>query len=66
VYDVLYLDQRGSSNLVAAGLTREVAARTARDEARRRGVGRMFLAGSELPASGCAVLIVGHRMPRAA
>jgi hypothetical protein len=43
---------------VAASLERHSAVIVARAEADARGIGRMFLAGSEPPPSGRAVLIV--------
>ena len=58
MYDVLYLDHNGSSRLVAGMLERDAAATLAREEARRRPCGRMFLVGSEQPQSGGVVLIV--------
>jgi hypothetical protein len=58
MYDVLYLDQSGTMRLVAASLERHSAVIVARAEADARGIGRMFLAGSEPPPSGRAVLIV--------
>jgi hypothetical protein len=58
MYDVLYLDQSGTMRLVAASLERHLAVIVARAEADARGIGRMFLAGSEPPPSGRAVLIV--------
>jgi hypothetical protein len=57
MYDVLYLDQSGTMRLVAASLERHSAIIVARAEADARGIGRMFLAGSEAPP-GRAVLIV--------
>jgi hypothetical protein len=57
MYDVLYLDQAGTMRLVAASLERHSAIIVARAEADARGIGRMFLAGSE-PPPGRAVLIV--------
>ena len=58
MYDVLYLDHSGHSKLVASMLGRDAAAALARDEARRRHGGRMFLEGSEPPRGGGMVLIV--------
>jgi hypothetical protein len=58
MYDVLYLDHNGAVRLVAASLERHSAIAVARDEAHARRIGRMFLAGSETPARGRAVLIV--------
>ena len=58
MYDVHYLDCHGASRVLASGLTRAQAASLARDEARRRRVGRMFLAGSERRAVGHAVVII--------
>lgn len=61
MYDVVYLDQGNREQLVATGLAREAACELARDEARKRGVGRMFEAGSERSARGEMILIVESR-----
>jgi hypothetical protein len=62
VYDVLYLDRASHAKVIAAELGRESAVTIARAEARRRRVGRMFLAGSEPSQRGELVLIVeSHR-----
>ena len=62
VYDVLYVDQESHSRMIASGLGRDSAVTLARAEARRRRVGRMFLAGSEPSPRGELVLIVeSHR-----
>ena len=58
MYDVLYLDQARHQRVIAAGLGRESAVTLARAEARRRRVGRMFLAGSDPSPQGDLVLIV--------
>jgi hypothetical protein len=58
VYDVLYMDRSKGEKIVASGLAREDACDVARAEARRRGVGRMFLAGSELGRPDELVVIV--------
>jgi hypothetical protein len=58
VYDVLYLDRSKGQKIVASGLARQDACDVAKAEAQRRGVGRMFLAGSELGRSDELVLIV--------
>lgn len=58
MYDVLYLDQTSHQRVIAAGLARDSAVTIARAEARRRRVGRMFLAGSEPSPQGELVLIV--------
>lgn len=58
MYDVLYLNHTRTEKLVASGLERHDACELARAEARRLGVGRMFLAGSELGSSGDVVVIV--------
>jgi hypothetical protein len=58
VYDVLYLDQASHARVIAAGLGRDSAVTIARAEARRRRVGRMFLAGSEPSRRGELVVIV--------
>ena len=62
MYDVLYRDRRRGEKLLARGLPREAACELARMEARRRHVGRMFLAGSE-PLNGADVVLIvesGH------
>ena len=58
MYDVLYMDRAQREKIVASGLARQDACELARAEARRRGVGRMFLAGSELGRSADLVVIV--------
>lgn len=58
MYDVLYLDQASHARVIAARLGRDSAVTIARAEARRRRVGRMFLAGSEPALRGELVLIV--------
>jgi hypothetical protein len=58
VYDVLYMDRSHGEKIVARGLARQDACDVAKAEARRRGVGRMFLAGSELGRPGDLILIV--------
>jgi hypothetical protein len=65
VYDVLYLDRSHGTKLVARGLAREAACETARAEARRRHVGRMFLAGSE-PTVGSHVVVIVESQQNAA
>jgi hypothetical protein len=58
VYDVLYMDRSKGKKIVASGLARQDACDVAKAEAQRRGVGRMFLAGSELGRSDELVVIV--------
>jgi hypothetical protein len=58
VYDVLYMDRSKGERIVASGLARQDACDVAKAEAQRRGVGRMFLAGSELGRSDELVVIV--------
>jgi hypothetical protein len=58
VYDVLYMDRSHGEKILAKGLGREDACDVAKAEAQRRGVGRMFLAGSELGRSDELVVIV--------
>jgi hypothetical protein len=58
VYDVLFLDRSHAEKLLASGLDRDDACRVARTESQRRGVGRMFLAGSELGPVGEMIVIV--------
>jgi hypothetical protein len=65
VYDVLFLDRAHGEKVLASGLARDDACRIARTESERRGVGRMFLAGSELGPMGDVIVIV-ESAPRAA
>jgi hypothetical protein len=58
VYDVLYMSNGNGEQIVASGLARQDACNVAKAEARRRGVGRMFLAGSELGSADELVVIV--------
>jgi hypothetical protein len=48
VYDVLFLDRTHGDQVLASGLDRDDACQVARAESERRGVGRMFLAGSDV------------------
>jgi hypothetical protein len=61
MYDVLFLDRAHGERVLASGLAREDACQIARAESERRGVGRMFLAGSELDPARDLVLIVESR-----
>jgi hypothetical protein len=61
VYDVLYLDRTSHARVIAAGLGRASAVTIAREEARRRRVGRMFLAGSEPPGGELVVIVESQR-----
>ena len=47
MYDVLFLDRTHGEKLLASGLDHDDACALARTESERRGIGRMFLAGSE-------------------
>jgi hypothetical protein len=58
VYDVLFLDRTHGERVLARGLAHDDACRIARAESERRGVGRMFLAGSELGPTGEVIVIV--------
>ena len=58
MYDVIYIDRVKRSSVLGTGLERESAMSTARSEARRRRVGRMFLAGSEPMDRSQLILIV--------
>ena len=58
MYDVLFIDRTHGKKLLAHGLARDAACELARNESQRRGVGRMFLAGSELNPTSDVVLIV--------
>ena len=58
MYDVLFLDRTHGEKLLASGLDHDDACQVARTESERRGVGRMFLAGSEVSPVGEVILIV--------
>ena len=58
VYDVLFLDRRHAEKVLGSRLGHDDACALARTESERRGVGRMFLAGSELGPVGEVVVIV--------
>lgn len=58
MYDVLFLDRSHGEKLLASGLDHDDACRVARSESERRGIGRMFLAGSELGPVGEMIVIV--------
>ena len=58
MYDVLFLDHSHGEQLLASGLDHDDACHVARAESERRGVGRMFLAGSEVGGRRDVVLIV--------
>ena len=62
MYDVLFLDGRHGKTVLASGLDHDDACAFARTESQRRGVGRMFLAGSELgPVSDVVVIVESTR-----
>ena len=58
MYDVLFLDRTHGQKVLARGLAHADACRIARAESERRGIGRMFLAGSELATTGELIVIV--------
>jgi hypothetical protein len=58
VYDVLFLDGSHGEKVLARGLAHDDACALARQESQRRGIGRMFLAGSELGPTGEVIVIV--------
>jgi hypothetical protein len=58
VYDVVFLDRAHGEKVLGRGLAHDDACRLARAESQRRGVGRMFLAGSEVTATGDLIVIV--------
>lgn len=59
MYDVVYIDGHGEEQLVAEHLDdRDEAGGIAREEAARRGVGRMMLTGSKKPLSCVCVIPV--------
>jgi hypothetical protein len=61
VYDVLFLDRAHGEKVLASGLDHDDACAFARSESERRGIGRMFLAGSELGPVGEVIVIVESR-----
>jgi hypothetical protein len=61
VYDVVFLDRSHAETVLSSGLDHDAACEVARAEAQRRGVGRMFLAGSELNPIGEMIVIVESR-----
>ena len=58
MYDVLFLDRTHGERVLARGLAHDDACRIARAESQRRGVGRMFLAGSEITTAAEVIVIV--------
>ena len=58
MFDVLFLDRVHGEKVLARGLDHDAACELARAESQRRGVGRMFLAGSELGPTGEMIVIV--------
>ena len=58
MYDVLFLDRAHGEKVLGSRLGRDAACELARVEARRLGVGRMFLAGSERGPAGDVIVIV--------
>lgn len=65
MYDVLFLDHAHGEKVLASGLGRDDACALARLESRRLGVGRMFLAGSELSPASDVIVIVESAAPAA-
>ena len=61
MYVVLFLDRSRGEKVLARDLDRDRACAFARAESERRGVGRMFLAGSELSPVGEMIVIVESR-----
>jgi hypothetical protein len=61
VYDVLFLDRQHGEKVLACGLEHDDACDVARTESERRGIGRMFLAGSEPGRVGDMIVIVDAR-----
>ena len=58
MYDVLFLDGTNGEKVLASDLDHDDACAVARTESEQRGVGRMFLAGSELGPVGEMIVIV--------
>ncbi len=61
MYDVLFLNRRHGEKVLASGLDHDDACALARTESARRGIGRMFLAGSELGPVGEVIVIIDSR-----
>jgi hypothetical protein len=61
MYDVLFLDRSNGEKTLASGLSHDDACQLARTESERRGIGRMFLAGSELGPTSDVIVIVESR-----
>lgn len=61
MYDVLFLDRAHGEKVLARGLDHDDACAFARTESEQRGVGRMFLAGSERGPVGDVIVIVESR-----
>jgi hypothetical protein len=61
VYDVLFLDRTHREKVLASGLDHDDACQVARTESERRGIGRMFLAGSELGPRDMIVIVESKR-----
>lgn len=61
MYDVIHLEGPDGWDPIATGLDHDAACARARDEARQRGIGRMFLAGSEPAPAGALIVIVESR-----
>jgi hypothetical protein len=61
VYDVLYLNRTRHTSVLGTRLPRGSAIALARDEARQRRVGRMFLCGSEPAPRADMIVIVESR-----
>jgi hypothetical protein len=61
VYDVLFLNGTHGDQVIASGLDHDDACHVARTESERRGVGRMFLAGSEVGNRRDMIVIVESR-----
>ena len=61
MYDVLFLDRSRGEKTLGSGLSHDDACQLARSESERRGIGRMFLAGSELGPTSDVIVIVESR-----
>ena len=63
MYDVVFLDRGRGEKVLARGLDHDAACAVARTESERLGVGRMFLAGSELlgPVGDMIVIVDSHQ-----
>jgi hypothetical protein len=63
MHDVLYFDRTHRGNVVASGLELQAACELAREEARKRRTGRMFMTGSD-PNTLRDVVVIAETPPQ--